>query len=264
LGLQLEMLACDRDCALSPSQPTDVLAATVVPAPRTISRRELEAPMHYRLARIDEGVALLEAAPGQARVIAADGSRWLRVDPAGDSTAPPGPADLAANRWLQADAPEVVAMAKRAAGRRGSEASRMRALERAVRSHIATKSLRIGYASALEVIELREGDCTEHAVLLAALARAAGIPARVASGLAYSERFGGRDAVFVPHAWVIAWIDGRWQGFDAALPRHGSGHIAFAAGDGDPFRFYRGLDLLGQLRIEAILAAGALPGGAGQ
>ena len=40
-------------------------------------------------------------------------------------------------------------------------------------------------ATAAEVARSREGDCTEHAVLLAALARARGIPARVAMGLVY-------------------------------------------------------------------------------
>jgi hypothetical protein len=258
LGLQLEMLACDRACALAPVQPTEVLAAALVEAPRTLARRELDGPLHYQLAAIARDTAVLGETPGQARITAADGTLWLKVDPAGDSADPPGPADLQPTRWLQSDAPAIIEMARREGGRRAADAARMRALERAVRRHISVKSLRIGYASALQTLESREGDCTEHAVLLAALARAAGIPARVATGLAYTDAFASRQAVFVPHAWVIAWIDGRWQGFDAALPRHGSGHIAFSADNGDPFRFYRGLDLLGQLRIEAIVAASPL------
>ncbi len=40
--------------------------------------------------------------------------------------------------------------------------------------------------SALEVLEQRAGDCNEHTVLFTALARAAGIPCRVATGLAWS------------------------------------------------------------------------------
>jgi hypothetical protein len=262
LGLSLELLACDRSCALGPVQPADVLAAALVAAPCPLGCRELGAPLHYRLSHLQRGSALPGPAPGQQQITAADGSHWLRVDPDGDPGTPPVPEDLHATRWLQSDAPEIIAMARREVGRRAGEAARMRALERAVSRHITVKSLRIGYASALEVLTGREGDCTEHAVLLAALARAAGIPARVATGLAYTDRFDGREAVFVPHAWVVAWVDGRWQGFDAALPRHGSGHIAFATGNGDPFRFYRGLDLLGQLRIEAIVASGPLPAGA--
>ena len=103
----------------------------------------------------------------------------------------------------------------------------------------------------------REGDCTEHAVLLASLVRALGIPARVATGIAYAPAFGERRDVFVPHAWVMAWVDGEWRGFDAALPRFGAGHIAFSVGDGDPFRFYGGIELLGSVEVLGIERASA-------
>ncbi|HEY6985525.1 MAG TPA: transglutaminase domain-containing protein, partial [Rhodanobacteraceae bacterium] len=107
----------------------------------------------------------------------------------------------------------------------------------------------VGYASALEVVHKPEGDCTEHAVLLAALGRSLGIATRVVDGLAYAPGFAGKDRVFVPHAWVQAWVGGRWQSFDAALPGFDTGHIALSVGDGDPWRFYAGLDLLGRLSL---------------
>jgi hypothetical protein len=50
---------------------------------------------------------------------------------------------------------------------------------------------------ALSTLENRVGDCNEHAVLLAALARASGIPARVEAGLVYLN---GR---FYYHAWNL-------------------------------------------------------------
>jgi hypothetical protein len=125
----------------------------------------------------------------------------------------------------------------------------MKRLETRVRAHITDKSMRIGYASALETLRAREGDCTEHAVLLAALGRARGIPTRVVNGLAYASAFAGRQQVFVPHAWVQAWIGDRWASFDAALPGFDAGHIAFSAGDGDPAGFFAGVSLLGNVRI---------------
>jgi transglutaminase-like putative cysteine protease len=176
----------------------------------------------------------------------------LTVDPAGSAFDPPTDDDRAPTRWLQSDDDEIRALATSSVLGIDGERERMLALEATVRRHISTKSLRIGYASALETLRLREGDCTEHAVLLAALARAAGIPARVATGLTYTTVFGNRRHVFVPHAWVFAWVDGRWQGFDAAQPGYDSGHIAFSSDHGDPFRFYRGLELLGRLQIDAI------------
>lgn len=143
-------------------------------------------------------------------------------------------------------------MARRAAGRSRDPERQMQRLEHAVRRHIGHKSLRVGYASALEVIHLKEGDCTEHAVLLAALARAQGIPARVVTGLAYTQGYAGRSDVFVPHAWVMAWVGDRWRGYDAALPAFGSAHIGLSMGNGEPFDFYGGLELMGRLRVSAI------------
>lgn len=253
IGLQLEMLACDRACALAPVQPTDVLASTVVRAPRTLSPRLLAQPLHYRLRLAQGEGASMDQAPGQQlQALRRPGEYALRVDPGGEATRPPQADDLAANRWLQSDAPDVVALAREAARGARGPAAQVAQLERFVRGYIRTKSLRVGYASASEIVAGREGDCTEHAVLLAALTRALGIPARVATGIAYAPAYAGQRDVFVPHAWVLAWVEGEWRGYDAALARYDAGHIAFTVGDGDPFRFYGGIELLGGVEILAI------------
>ncbi len=128
----------------------------------------------------------------------------------------------------------------------------MQSLEDFVRGFIRNKDLSVGYASALEVAKNPEGDCTEHAVLLAALGRALGIPTRVVDGLVYVDYYAGGEHVFVPHAWAQAYVDGRWRSFDAALHGFDAGHIALSVGDGDPWRFYAGFNTLGRLRIESI------------
>ncbi len=64
--------------------------------------------------------------------------------------------------------------------------------------------------SALETLRTGAGDCNEHATLLTAMLRAAGIPAKMSIGLAYSrERF-------YYHAWTEAWL-GEWVSMDATL-----------------------------------------------
>jgi hypothetical protein len=258
IGLPLEMLACDRACALAPTQPVDVFASTLIAAPQRLSSHQLLNPLRYRL-RLKRGEGqVLDAVPGQSlRALDAAREYSLIVDPRGEAQGEPQPADLAANRWLQVDDAEVKALAERAArdGRgqggqpAGGRVAQAEALETFVRGYISTKSLRVGYASAREVVRGREGDCTEHAVLLAALMRASGIPARVATGVAYAPSFAGKEQVFVPHAWVMAWVNEEWRGYDAALPRFDAGHIAFSLGDGDPFRFYGGIELLGGMEI---------------
>src|SRR5262249_18456864 len=71
-----------------------------------------------------------------------------------------------------------------------------------------------------------QGDCTEHAVLLAAMARARQIPSRIAVGLVYvagATSFGG-------HMWTEVYINGTWVPLDATLGQGGIGadHIKFA------------------------------------
>ena len=88
-----------------------------------------------------------------------------------------------------------------------------------------TKESVIGVPSAVEVLDTRRGDCNEHATIATALLRSVGIPARIASGIAYLE------GSFYYHAWVEYWHDGwrtadpTWGQFPADL-----GHIRLAAG----------------------------------
>jgi len=62
------------------------------------------------------------------------------------------------------------------------------ALRDLVQQHISSKHLSTAYASASETARTGSGDCTEHAVLLAALLKARAIPARVCHGLVYVEQ----------------------------------------------------------------------------
>src|SRR5204862_3785716 len=59
----------------------------------------------------------------------------------------------------------------------------------------------VGLPSALEVLRTRVGDCNEHTALYVAMARALGIPARVAVGLVYVE------GAFYYHAWPDVYVD---------------------------------------------------------
>jgi hypothetical protein len=99
--------------------------------------------------------------------------------------------------------------------------------------------------NALQVLELGEGDCNEHAVLLAGLARAAGVPARVVVGAVYL------DGVFLYHAWDEVWL-GRWVPVDAALHQFpvDATHIKFVSGE--PEAQLAMLEIIGRLRIQVL------------
>ena len=98
-----------------------------------------------------------------------------------------------------------------------SPATKAELLRRFVGRYLETKDLRSVLATASEVAENASGDCTEHAVLLAALLRAEGIPARVVFGLIYVDSFAGAREIFGYHMWTQANLDGRFVDLDATL-----------------------------------------------
>jgi hypothetical protein len=262
MGQTLELIACDQACATAPNQPAEILETALLRAPRTLDAGELAGALRIEL-RSAVPLADWPAVDGQRLVDLGDNRYRVELPGAGAPTGaaagadagsaglpPPGPRDLARTDWLDYDSPAVAALLD------GIDldlppAARMAALQDRVYRHISNKNLRIGYASAGDAARLREGDCTEHALLLAALGRAAGVPTRVANGLAYTEDFGSGGPVFVPHAWVAAWTGERWQAFDAALPGDQL-RLVLHADNGDPWRFYSGLDAMGNLQVESI------------
>jgi len=89
-------------------------------------------------------------------------------------------------------------------------------LERFVFDHIANKTYSRSFDLASRVAATGEGDCTEHAVLLAAIARAQGFPARVVFGVLVLDFDDGLFAF--GHAWTEIFDDGVWQLRDATMP----------------------------------------------
>jgi hypothetical protein len=103
----------------------------------------------------------------------------------------------------------------------------------------------VNVPSALEVLETRMGDCNEHAVLLTALLRASGIPARLNIGLVYNQ---GR---FFYHAWNEAYL-GKWISMDATLNQMPAdvSHIRLVIGNLD--KQVEIMGLIGKLNIQVL------------
>ncbi|HOD48408.1 MAG TPA: transglutaminase-like domain-containing protein [Candidatus Hydrogenedentes bacterium] len=99
--------------------------------------------------------------------------------------------------------------------------------------------------SALEVLKSRVGDCNEHTVLFAALARSVDIPTRIALGVVWSEELDG----FYYHAWPEVFV-GEWLWMDPTLGQTvaDATHVKLLTGDIE--RWPRLLPFLGKLRIE--------------
>jgi hypothetical protein len=109
------------------------------------------------------------------------------------------------------------------------------------------KTPTISLPNALDVLESRKGDCNEHAVLFAALARAAGIPTKLVLGLVLLE------GKFYYHAWNEAFV-GKWIAVDPTfgqLPADAS-HIKFVEGNLD--RSPEILRLVGKIKLDVVEA----------
>jgi transglutaminase-like putative cysteine protease/tetratricopeptide (TPR) repeat protein len=124
--------------------------------------------------------------------------------------------------YLEADDPEIRSLAKKIIQHEKLAYGAVKKLRTWVYHNIPNKTLDHGFASAKETLNLRAGDCTEHAVLLATLARALGIPSRVAVGLIYMPTSDGEVGSFVYHMWTEVYIgsDGKgdWIALDATNP----------------------------------------------
>ncbi len=129
------------------------------------------------------------------------------------SDEPPGPEFLAASQYIQSDDPQVIELANALIAVDAGTNSEAAKLCRGVYSAIAKKDFSKGFLSAAQVAQELHGDCTEHAVLLAAVARARGIPCRLVSGLVYSTQSG--KPVMAYHMWNEMWIAGKWIPADA-------------------------------------------------
>jgi transglutaminase-like putative cysteine protease len=131
----------------------------------------------------------------------------------------PKPQESAPSSMVQSADPTIVDMARQARGAKTDPLAVAYALEKYVFDTIGKKDLSQAFASALEVARSKQGDCTEHAVLLAALARASGLPSRVAIGLIYMPKQQG----FGYHMWTQVFVGNRWLPLDATLGRGGIG-----------------------------------------
>lgn len=271
-GMVVEMIDCPKEFALGANDVLELIDKMFVKSPKPIEDVHSAAAIIYTLNPGTAGDLEIPSTDNQKATRLPDGRVLLEVRPA---KAPAGgrfpyrggdPELLEATkptRFLQSDNEQIVALARKAVGNAKDAAQAAGRIESFVAQYISNKSMSVGYASAAEVVESRQGDCSEFAVLTAAMCRAVGIPAQVVVGVAYVEEFGGLQG-FGGHAWTQAYLggdkqgkEGKWVGLDAAFKSsnrggYDAGHIALAAGNGEPGDFFNMAAALGQFQIEKI------------
>jgi hypothetical protein len=264
-GMEIELVACDKSFALSENDVVDFLKKLILESPVELKEIGSKKSVSYYL--LPKGGKELEIiSDDNQRVEKGEGGRViLTVEPVKAASGVEFPYkgnDAAAvealkpSRYVQSDNERIISLAKEAVGDSKDAGEAVKRIEKFVNEYIDEKNLSVGYATAVEVAVSKSGDCSEHAVLTAALCQAVGIPARVAMGIVYVDAFGDfSEGIFGGHAWVQAYVEGKWIGLDATGgPRgFGPGHITLSVGNGTPESFFGMLSNLGYFTIEKVV-----------
>ncbi len=266
-GMNVELVACTREFAMSNNQPAELVDKMFIASPVPIEDAGAAKSITYYLKPVTPATNLVIPSSDNQKVQKLeDGTISVKVEPmsmpAGGTFPYKGtdPNIINAtkpNRFVQSDDSKIIALAKQAIGNAKDSGEAAKRIEEFVSKYIKDVSFSVGYASAAEVAESRRGDCTEFAVLTAALCRAVGIPAKVTVGVAYVDDFEGKTG-FGGHAWTEAYVGDKWVGLDSAflagaLGKYNAGHIALASGDGEPGNFFNIATTLGKFKIEKII-----------
>jgi hypothetical protein len=134
---------------------------------------------------------------------------------------------LVPNALIQSDDSKIIKMSKRILSGEKDPREAAKKLNEWVYYAIRKKPV-VSIPSALDVLNQREGDCKEHTALYTALARAAGLPTRMAAGIVYMNNG------FYYHAWPEIW-DGQWLAVDPTFNQFPADatHIRFVTGNID-------------------------------
>lgn len=241
-GLTFKTRRVSREVALQPSDAPELMFSTAVEPDKPIENGR----------RLRRAVLLLKPAGRGAKIPALPRGEWQSVEEVEGGTrvtirrAAPSPEGcyslpysgeehaklLEPTPWLEVNHPTIKEMAREAVGGEKNALRAARRIEGYVSEEITEKNLSMGFATALETARQKTGDCSEHALLAAALARAAGMPSRVVLGMAYLRHPTGdyRNGAFFYHMWAEVFV-GRWVPIDGALRGHTATHLALARSD---------------------------------
>ena len=176
--------------------------------------------------------------------------------PAGKAVERPGDEYTESSYFITSADARVRTLAATAVGRETDPWKKALSIERWVRKHMRVTSEE-ALATADHVAKTLRGDCTEFAMLTAAMCRAQGIPSRTAVGLIYADGVG-QPPSFAFHMWTEVWIDGHWRSLDATLGRGriGATHLKICdqswheASDMTPL--FPVVRVLGRIRIDVV------------
>jgi transglutaminase-like putative cysteine protease len=272
---RLSMCRATKAAALeegaAPALLPDLLHTTLIKLDRPIERPHDAGEIAYRITVAGDGdPATTFSRDARQRVANIDGRTFeLHVRGVREPQEVEEPGKAAGEEYLQSsffldsDDRTIRDLAAQVVGDEKDPWRQAQRLERWVHANMKG-STAVGFATASQVARDRTGDCRQHAMLLAALCRAAGIPSRTAVGLVYAA-----DAEHGPflafHMWTEVWVKGQWLMLDATLGRGsvGAAHLKVADHSWHDMLTLAPLlpvtRVLGKVRVEVLSVKAASP-----
>jgi hypothetical protein len=248
LGLKLEQVTKEEalnKVTLSPG--ADLTEIASIPANKIIQEAQQIKELRLRLDGIDTGSLFLsggrQSLLDNVLTIRKESLASLPLRGSGQKVFEEGKTYLESTPFIQADHPEIRAKVKEIVSAEEPDVVKAKKLVAWVKKSIQKRPV-LSVPNALETLHNRVGDCNEHAVLLAALARAAGIPAQVEAGLVYQR---GR---FYYHAWNVLYL-GTWITADSVMGQLPADvtHIRFVRGTEEQIDLLR---IIGRVKLEIL------------
>lgn len=246
----------------------DLFALSRVPVPRDLPR-DVPETIAYRFKglprsfRRDDARQTYASGPGGTTIVTVHARVPAAADPRKDTPraeAGGSPGDLEATPEIDADDPGIQKLARQVAG--GTVGTYAAALELSAEVYRRVQNVYgANQDRASDVLRTGKGDCTEHAVLFVALARALGIPARGVHGLVFA-RYGDDVPALYWHAWAEVKSAGEWIPIDPTFgqPVADATHVALGLGIlGDRAMQADSVGLLGALQVVGVDVKGAKP-----
>lgn len=215
-----------KSFADSDDPPTDLLASVAVSVIGHMVDFNNRSSVRYRLTLPEDVAFDLDSGRQQFR----DDILTVTMEPVvSDSTAVPcedQEPSLLSSPYIQSGAPEIIERSLAIIEDSPDTRAKVKALADWVFNHLEKRPV-IGIPDALSTLKTGIGDCNEHASLFAALARAAGIPTKIAVGVVYHKE------AFYYHAWNEVCIGGQWVSLDTTTNQFPAdlSHLKFIEGE---------------------------------
>jgi len=152
---------------------------------------------------------------------------------------------LVSNVIIQCTHPKIVELTRELTKNDQTKLEKVNVLNDWVYNYLQKRPV-VSLSSALEILDGKQGDCSEHSTLFTSLSRSMGVPTKIHIGLVYLQ---GR---FLYHAWPVVYLDGQWIAVDPTLGQSVADATHITLLEGDFNNITELINLLGRVKISII------------